>query len=103
MARDKLIKKLKIKFLLFFIISYIFLFIFWCYLSCFCFVYKNTQIFLLKDALISFGFSLVYPIGLNLIPGLLRIPTLKNKNNNRECLYKLSKYVQLLLFNLNIF
>ena len=41
---EKIIKVLKIKFLLFFI-----LIIFWYYLSCFCAVYKNTQMHLLKD------------------------------------------------------
>ena len=92
-----LIKCLKIKFILFFIFSYILLFIFWFYLSCFCFVYKNTQIYLLKDTFISFGFSLIYPLGLNLIPGFLRIPSLKDKKSDKKYIYKISKYIQSLL------
>ena len=41
---NDLLKCLKIKFILFFIFAYILLFSFWIYLSCFCFIYKNTQL-----------------------------------------------------------
>ena len=40
---------LKIKFLFFFIISLILLLFFWFYLACFCAVYKNSQLHLIKD------------------------------------------------------
>ena len=85
---------LTIKFILFFIFVFIFLFFFWYYLSCFCAVYINTQIHLIKDTLISFGLSLIYSLVLNLLPGLFRIPSLKNYN--RECIYKISKILQLI-------
>ena len=88
------IKYLKIKFILFFILSFLFLLFFWYYISCFCAVYKNTQIHLIKDTLISFGLSLIYPLAINLIPGIFRIPSL-NKNN-RKILYNLSKIIQLI-------
>ena len=57
----KIIKCLKIKFILFFFVIFIFLLAFCYYISCFCLVYKNTQMTLLKDTLISFLFYLVYP------------------------------------------
>ena len=63
----KVLKCLKIKFTFFFILSFIFLVLFWYYLSFFCAVYKNTQIHLLKDTLLSFCLSLLYSFGLNLI------------------------------------
>ena len=44
-----LIKKIKIKFFSYFILSFIFLLFFWYYLSMFCAIYVNTQIHLLKD------------------------------------------------------
>ena len=91
---QKIIKCLIIKFILFFILAFIFLILFWYYLSCFCAVYQNTQYYLIKDTLMSYGLSLIYPFILNLIPGLLRIPSLKN--NNREALYKISLIVQLI-------
>ena len=88
----KLLKCLNLKFILFYTINSLFLILFWYYLACFCAIYKNSQIHLIKDTLISFGLSLLYPLGINLLPGLFRIPSL---NGNRECLYKISKIVQL--------
>ena len=91
-----LINCLKVKFFLFFVIEFTLLLLFWYYLSCFCAVYKNTQIHLIKDTLISFGLSLVYPLLLYLIPGVFRIPALRAKKANKKCLYKLSKMLQLI-------
>ena len=85
--------KIKIKFILFFIFSLILLIFFWIYLSCFCIVYPNTQIYLLKDTLISLGTSLLTPFVINLFPGMFRIPALKAKD--KECLYNFSKIIQI--------
>ena len=84
---------IKIKLSIFFILSFIFMTFFWYFISCFCAVYKNTQIHLIKDTLISFGLSLLYPFGLNLLPGILRIPSLKSQD--RKCIYKISQIIQL--------
>ena len=81
---------MKIKFGFFFVISFILLLGFWYYISCFCGVYENTQILLIKDSLISFGLSLIYPFFINLIPGLFRISALKAKKGDKDCLYKFS-------------
>ena len=88
--------KLNIKFILFFIIGFIFELIFWYYLSVFCAVYRNTQIHLIKDTLISFVLSFIYHFGIVLIPGLFRIPSLSHPETKRECLYKLSLLFQML-------
>ena len=88
----KLMKILRIKFIWFFNISLICLFFFWYYLSCFCAIYKNSQMHLLKDTLISFLLSLIYPFGIYLLTGFFRIFSLKNK---KECMYKISKIIQL--------
>ena len=85
------------KFIIFFILLFIFLIIFWYYISCFCAVYKNTQIYLIKDTLTSFSLSLLYPFILNLLPGLFRIPSLKKTKKSKECMYKFSKIMQLIL------
>ena len=98
----KLIKILLIKFILYFIISSIFLFIFWFYISLFCYIYENTQMHLLNDTLISFGLSLLYPFGIYLLPGIFRIPSLSNRMKNNEkngkgkYLYNFSKFLQIL-------
>jgi len=92
----KTIKCLKIKFIFYFICAFLFLLMFWLYSSCFCIVYKNSQIHLLKNALISFGLSLLYPLFIKLLPGLFRIPSIKSPKNKNECLYKIGKLLQLL-------
>ena len=80
-----------IKFIIFFILSNILLLFFWYFISCFCAVYTNTQMILIKDTLISFGLSMAYPFGLNLLPGIFRIPALKAKNKDKIFLYKISQ------------
>ena len=69
---------------------------FWYYISCFCAVYKNSQIHLIKDTLISFGFSMLYPFALCILPGIFRIPALRADKSDKECLYKFSKILQLI-------
>jgi hypothetical protein len=86
-------KKLKIKFTLFFILSFSLLILFWIFVSCFCAVYRNTQIFLISDTFISFGLSLIYPFGIYLIPAIFRIYSLRSKKS--ECIYKISLFTQL--------
>ena len=90
----KLVKILTIKFILYFIISFLFLLFFWYYISMFGVIYKNTQIHLLKDILMSFGLSLLFPFGIYLIPGIFRIPALSNDNKKKEYLYNFSKLLQ---------
>jgi len=88
-----LIKNLIIKFILYFIISFLFLLFCWYYISIFGVIYKNTQMHLLKDTLISIGLSLIFPLIIYLLPGIFRIPSLSNKK--RKCLYNFSKILQL--------
>ena len=92
---NKLKKKLGIKFVFYFLISFILLLFFWYYVSMFGAVYSNTQIYLLKDTAISFLLSLIYPFGINLLPGFFRIPALANRRAKRNCLYQLSKIIQI--------
>ena len=92
---SKSIKKLVfIKCLLFFIISLVILIFFLFYLSCFCAVYRNTQFYIIKDSLVSYGTDFITPFFISLIPGLFRKCALKEKN--RKCLYCLSKLFQMI-------
>ena len=96
---SELIKCLKIKFALFYLIEFLLLSFFWYYISCFCAVYRNTQIHLIKNILICFGLSQLsqlYPLGLCLIPGVFRIPALRSKNKNKSCIYAVSKILQII-------
>ena len=97
MDKTKTIGKcLRIKFIIYFSLSIIFMLFFWYFISCFCAVYKNTQIVLIKDTLISFVLSMVYPFGLNLLPGLFRIPALRAFKKDKGYRYKISQYVALI-------
>ena len=87
---------LNYKFVIYYLISYCFLVIFWFYVGTFCSVYKKTQIYLIKDTVISFSLSLLYPIGYYLLPGILRIFSLRSTKKNRHFIYKLSSILQLL-------
>ena len=87
-------KSLTVKFITFFIISFVFLIIFWYYVSCFCAVYKNTQFHLMKDTLISFGVSMLYPFGFFILPGIFRLPSLNAKKKDKAYMYNLSKFIQ---------
>ena len=89
-------KKIKIKLALYFLLSTIFLLFFWYYISMFCAIYVNTQIHLIKDTLISFATSFIYPLVINLIPGIFRIPALSNPKNKSSYLYTLSKLLQMI-------
>ena len=93
---NKIIRTLKIKFSLFFIITFFLLFIFWIYMTCFCGIYVNTQGYLIKDSIMSFLLSLLSPFIKYLIPGIFRIPALRSKEGNKSYLYGLSKIIQII-------
>ena len=92
---NKTIQLLKNKLLIFFIMVYISLLAFWYYVGCFCAIYINTQIHLIKDSVMSFGLSFIYPFIIYIFPSIFRITSLKNKKDKRECMYKFSKFLQL--------
>ena len=101
--RDKLIllaEKIKgiifYKLLFFFILSSSILGVSWYYISCFCCIYKNTQLHLIKDSLISFGLSLLYPFLIFLIHGLFRISALREGKKDKEYMYNFSKILLIL-------
>ena len=93
---QKILKNYKIKIITFFIISFILLIFFGYYLTCFCAVYINTQIILIKDTIISFARSFIYPFVKYLIPGIFRIPALNSKKEDGQYLYKISLILQMI-------
>ena len=94
---DDLVQKAKkcliIKYIIFYVLSFIFLTFFWFYLSSFCAIFQNTQIYVMKNVFISFGISILFPFIYELLPCIFRIYSLKNNN---ECIYKFSKIIQLI-------
>jgi len=90
----KFLRILKIKFILFYLFTFITLLFFWYYLTCFCGIYINTQIHLIKDFIISLITSVIIPFVIYLIPGIFRIMALKAKKSNKKFLYQFSLFLE---------
>jgi hypothetical protein len=65
----------------------------WFYISCFCAVYTNTQLILMKCAIYSFAATCVYPFFICLIPPLFRNCALGDDKKDKKCLYEFSKII----------
>ena len=90
----KLYLTLKIKFILFFISTFITLLFLLYYITCFCGIYINTQIHLIKDCIISLITSLLIPFVLYIIPGIFRISSLRVEKVKRKLLYNFSLFFE---------
>ena len=86
-----------LKYILFFIITYILLLFFWIYSVSFCIVYKNTQNHLLVDTIISFLFTCIISLVLFLVPGIFRILSLQSGKLQKYWMYNVSKILQFIL------
>ena len=86
---EKSLKNIKIKLILYFIITFLFFLFYWYLISSFCAVYNNTQKIYLKDFATSFSLGLLYPFLIQLFFPLLRIFTLRDAKKSRSFLYKL--------------
>ena len=91
---SKVKKCLLIKYIIFYILSFILLTIFWLYLSSFCAIFQNSQIFAIKNTFISFGISLFYPLIFNFLPCSLRFLSLTGNKPKNDCIYKISQIFQ---------
>ena len=91
--KNELIKYYFYKIIIFFMVSLLLLF-FWYYISCFCVIYINTQIHLITDTTISFALSMIYPLLIYLLTGLLRMISLRANTKSRKFLYYLSYILQ---------
>ena len=97
---NKIFVRINIKYILFFSIGLFLLLLFWVYMTCFCAIFRNTQIFIIKINFISFAIFLVLPFILNLIPPIFRIASLKKheyNNKRKKFLYKFSQIIQLII------
>ena len=91
---DKVKRCIVIKYIIFYVVSIAFLIFFWYYLSSFGAVYKNTQVILIKNTLISFSLCLLFPFIINIVPSIFRKISLNNTNFNGLFLFKISRYLQ---------
>ena len=79
----------------FYVLCFVLLALLWFYLSSFCAVYKNSQIFVFENTCIDLGISILYPLVYNLLPASLRIIALSKEIRN-ELIFNISKFLQLL-------
>ena len=92
-AEQKAKKWIKIKFIIFFVVTIVIMLFFCYFITCFCGIFTNTQVHWIIDSCITFGFCMVYPFILNLLPGAFRIPALRAKNKNESFIYEISLYI----------
>ena len=85
-------KCIKFRIFLYYLFSYIFLILFGYYVGCFCSVFKNTQINIIKSMFASWVLSLVYPFIIYFIAAIFRILALRCKC---KCFYSIAKLLQL--------
>ena len=90
----KLIKKININSIIYFILVFIFLLFFWYYLSMICAIYKKSQAHVLEGALVSFLISLIYPFIVYFLIGFFRIYSLRDEKKKRSYVYSFSKILQ---------
>ena len=84
---SKIKKSIKRKIVFFFIFTILIFSFNWYLITCFCAVYKNTQIAFLKDSLSSFILDNLIPFVIYLFPSLLRIISLKSNIFCSKCIY----------------
>ena len=93
--KRKIIKCIKLKINFFLLFTFFMLTFYWYIISCFCAVYKNTQIAFVKDSAISFCLELLYPFIWYIFPSLLRRISLKFHKKRLSCIYKISDFIPL--------
>ena len=92
----KVKRSLALRYILYYIIGVIILSFLWYYLSSFGAVYKNSQIYLIKNTILSIILSFLYPFVINILPGILRFYALKDSHKEKECIYKISLIIQII-------
>ena len=86
---EPILKRMKKKLIIYFIITFVLFLFYWYFISTFCAVYNNTQIIYIKDFISSFSIGLVYPFIIQLVFSLVRIFALRKKTKVRSLLYKI--------------
>ena len=93
---EKIKRGLLIKYILFYIFSFIYLILFWYYLSSFCAIYQNSQIYLIKNAFMSFAIYILFPNFFILLTCAFRMFSLRKKRPVNKCFFEINKIMQLL-------
>ena len=81
----RIMKKYKIKVIIFYIVEFLCMIFFWYYVTIFCYTYKKTQLSWLIDCLITVIFRIIIDFLINIILALLYICSVSLKN---KCLFR---------------
>ena len=93
---DNIRRCLLIKYIIFYIFSFIYLLLFWYYLSSFCAIYQNSQIYLVKNTFMSFAIYILFPNFFILLTCSFRIYSLREKKPISRCFFETSKFMQII-------
>ena len=85
-----------IKYILFYLLSILFLIVFWFYLSSFCAVYKNTQIYLIINTFISWVISIIFSFIIIFLPSTFRYVSLNINKPKYKIIYKAGYFMQII-------
>ena len=83
MKIDHYYNVIRIKYILFFIFTFLIFAFYWYFIASFCAVYENTQIIFLKDFISSFITGMIYPFIISLVLSIFKKISLKNKKKKR--------------------
>ena len=82
-----ILKCIKIKIAFFFLFSSLMFIFYWYIITCFCSVYKNTQIAFIKDSLLSCLLGFLIPFVIYLFPSFLLTIVLKTNLGKKEYIH----------------
>ena len=89
----KIIKKARMKLIIFFVFTFLVFIFYWYLITAFCAVYVNTQIVFIKDSLLSYAFGSLTPFIIYFFPVLFRHISLRCKCCEWKCMYTLSEII----------
>ena len=95
-AKDKaqcLLRCIKLRIIIYYILSFIFLLVFGFYILSFCAIFENTQVALIKTTFTSWFISLIYPFIICFITSIFRSSSFLLKS---KCLYFVKQMMQFL-------
>ena len=88
-----IIRCIKIRICVYYVLSYIFLLVFGYYVACFCAIFKNTQIDLIISMFTSWGLSLLYPFMIYIATSMTRIIGIRCKC---KFIYRINQILQMI-------
>ena len=88
-----LLRCIKIRICIYYVLSLVFLLIFGYYVMCFCTIFENTQLSLIESMFTSWALSLLYPFGICFITSIFRRCSLRFK---KKCCYRINQILQMI-------